>query len=171
VGVTFGEGRAGITMDLLRRRVGEVFDPCVRGIDDIELKELAGVYCVEGVLPLDGVENIAGARRTLAVPGERPEPLEDGCDAGGDDCGGVPRVPADGSLSKNVSSSCDADSEYRLSEGSSNMSLDTCDARLPGVFCIDDFRCKVCVRLDCEEAGELEGCFSKYSNTLFNRSS
>ena len=105
-----GDATEGMTMDLFRRRVGEVFVAWVRWIDEAELNELAGVYCEEAVLILDGVENKPGARSVLAVPGERcPEPLDEGCDPGGDDWGGVPRVatgvPTEGSFSKNVSSS------------------------------------------------------------------
>jgi len=78
----------------------------------MELNELAGVYCVVGVFTLEGVENVAAARRVLGAVGERgTEPLEDGWEAGGDDCGGVPKVPADISPSKNVSSSCDVVTE------------------------------------------------------------
>jgi hypothetical protein len=67
--VTLGDGKGGITIDLLRRRVGEVVVLCM---DDMELKELAGVYCVVDVFILDGVENTADARRDFAGPeGER----------------------------------------------------------------------------------------------------
>jgi hypothetical protein len=70
--VTFGEGFP-ITIDLLRRREGEVFEcaVCVLCIEDMELNELAGVYCVDGVLTCDGVENVAAARRVLVAAGER----------------------------------------------------------------------------------------------------
>ena len=92
--MTLGEGKGGITIDLLRRRAGEVAARCM---EDMELKELAGVYwVVVDVFILDGVENTAEARRAFAAPeGERrPDPLEEGWEAGGEDCGGVPSTPA-----------------------------------------------------------------------------
>lgn len=106
----------------------------------MELKELAGVYCVDGVFTLEGVEKDIAERRTFWVPGDgRPDPLDEGCDAGGDVCGGVPRLPAAGSVSKNASISCEG-FEYRRSLGSSRTSRDTCDGRRPGVFCMEGLR-------------------------------
>jgi hypothetical protein len=64
------------------------------------------VYWVVDVFILDGVENTADARRDFPALGERPEPLEEGWDAGGEDWGGVPSAPAEEtSPSKKVSRS------------------------------------------------------------------
>jgi hypothetical protein len=55
-------------------------------MEEMELNELAGVYCVDGVFKLDGVENTGAACSNLAPVGERvPEPLEDGWETGGED--------------------------------------------------------------------------------------
>ena len=58
----FGDGRVGITMDLLRRRVGDVWEVWVLCTDESELNELAGVYIVGVVWKLDGVENTVAPR-------------------------------------------------------------------------------------------------------------
>ena len=81
---------------------------------------------------LDGVENMGAARSDLAIGGEGwPDPLEEGCEAGGDDCGGVPKVAVGVSFSKNVSRSVPVVREYRRSIDSSRTSRETCDGRLP----------------------------------------
>ena len=49
-------------MDLLRRRVGDVWEVWVLCTDESELNELAGVYIVGVVWKLDGVENTVAPR-------------------------------------------------------------------------------------------------------------
>lgn len=83
-----------------------------------------------------------------------PDPLDDGCEPGGEDWGGVPRVPELGSPSKNVSRSWVVEMEYRLSIDSSRTSRETFGGRLPRVFCIDGFRGRVDFTLDCDETGD-----------------
>ena len=120
-----------ITIDLLRRRVGDTVDGCVLCTDENEPKELAGVYRAEEVLMLDGVEKTVAERKGLAVTGERcPESLEDGCDAGGEDCGGVPKVVPVGSLSKTDSRSWLLEMEKGRSMASSRFNRVMWDGRL-----------------------------------------
>jgi hypothetical protein len=69
-------------------------------MEERELIELAGVYCVDEVFTLEGVEKLGAARNVFVVGGERCwEPEEEGCDAGGEEWG-VPRVPTGISVSK-----------------------------------------------------------------------
>ena len=123
--MTLGEFMLCITTDLLRRMVGDAMAVavCCRGADEIDVYELAGVYCVDGVCA--GVENTIGAARRALTGDRRPDPLDEGCDAGGDDCGGVPRLPIDSWDSKYELRSCDVVGEYRRSTTSSRTNFGT----------------------------------------------
>ena len=61
-----------MTIDLLRRRVGDVLVVvCALCIDEMEPNELAGVNCGVDIFTLVGVENTADVRRDFGGPGER----------------------------------------------------------------------------------------------------
>jgi hypothetical protein len=69
-----GDGKGGMTIDLLRRMEGDMV--CTEWdrwcwIEERELIELAGVYCVDDVFTLEGVEKLGAARNVFAVPGDR----------------------------------------------------------------------------------------------------
>ena len=97
-----------MTIDLFRRSVGDGAGFAFRWREENEPYELPGVYCVDFEPKLDGVEKLAEERSVLPVAGDRrppPDPPEEGWEAGGEDCGGVPRFPVvtDPSFSNTVS--------------------------------------------------------------------